>query len=61
MTDRDPDHIVTEAATWLRSQPSPPQPIVPVLRAQFGLSAVNACLAIAEARRLPVRRASDAG
>lgn len=60
MSDRDPDHIISEAAEWLRSQPSAPRLVVPALRAQFGLTPMQACLAIAEARRLPIRRASDA-
>ncbi len=55
-----PSHIVDEAARWLRSQPVPPRLAVPALRERFGLSAVEACEAIAAARGLTVRRAEDA-
>lgn len=53
-------HQITEAARWLRSQTVPPRLAVPALKERFGLSAVQACEAIAAARGLPVRRASDA-
>lgn len=44
---------IDEAARWLASlEPHQvPQPIVPALQARFGLSASEACQAIAEARR----------
>ncbi|MBU4529189.1 hypothetical protein [Hoeflea sp.] len=44
---------VDQAAAWLRSlrDYEKPQPIVPALRDRFGLSPVEACQAIAEARR----------
>lgn len=41
---------IEEAAAWLASQPMWPSPIVPALNAIFGLSAVDACAAIREAR-----------
>ncbi len=48
------------AADWLSRQIENPGPVVPVLKERFGLSAVEACEAIALARRPPVRRKSDA-
>jgi hypothetical protein len=53
-------HQIDRAARWLRSQSVPPRLAVPALRERFGLSALEACEAIAAARGLPVRRASDA-
>jgi hypothetical protein len=44
------------AADWLRCQALPVKGAVPALQARFGLSAVQACEAIALARNLPVRR-----
>lgn len=56
----DDHHQIDQAARWLRSQTVPPRLAVPALKERFGLSAVEACEAIAAARGLPVRRASDA-
>lgn len=45
--------MIDQAAAFLRGLPIDqiPQPIVPALRARFGLTAMEACQAIAEARR----------
>lgn len=48
------------AADWLSQQGQNPGAVVPVLKQRFGLSAVEACEAIAMARRAPLRRKSDA-
>lgn len=56
----DDHHLIDQAARWLRSQTVPPRLAVPALKERFGLSAVEACEAIAAARGRPVRRASDA-
>ncbi|PYE98930.1 hypothetical protein C8J35_103531 [Rhizobium sp. PP-F2F-G38] len=45
-------HPVQTAAEWLAAQPEPPAHIVPTLKDRFGLSAKEACLAIAQARGL---------
>lgn len=44
---------IDQAAVWLRglSSAEVPRPIVPALRARFGLTAGEACQAISEARR----------
>jgi hypothetical protein len=51
------DHTGTpgrvEAAGWLSAQAGSPRLSVPVLRAKFGLSAKQACEAIALARTTP--------
>lgn len=47
---------VEQAAQWLAEQKEPPHPAVPVLRSRFNLSAVEACEAIAMARRFQVYR-----
>lgn len=49
---------IRTAAAWLRSQEPAPRLAVPELRTRFGLTSVEACLAIAAARGLDVRRAS---
>jgi len=43
---------IDQAVEWLRGLPSAevPRPIVPALRQRFGLTAGEACTAIAEAR-----------
>lgn len=56
----DPPHMISEAARWLRSQTVPPRLAVPARRERFGLTPLEACQAIAAARGLSVRRASDA-
>ena len=43
-------HLVQAAAEWLAAQPEAPARLVPTLKQQFGLSAREACLAIAQAR-----------
>lgn len=47
---------VEQAAIWLADQKEPPRLAVPVLRSQFGLSAVEATEAIAMAQRFRVSR-----
>lgn len=47
---------VEEAAIWLADQKEPPRLAVPVLRSQFGLSALEATEAIAMAQRFRVVR-----
>lgn len=34
---------VTTAAQWLAEQKEPPSPVVPIIRREFGLSALEAC------------------
>jgi len=34
---------VTAAAQWLAEQKEPPFPVVPIIRREFGLSALEAC------------------
>jgi hypothetical protein len=51
-----PDHStdpVARAARWLADQPEPPRPIIPALRARFGLSAPQAIQAIRLATKMP--------
>lgn len=45
---------VTQAAEWLRSRPEhhQPSPIIPALKSLFGLTAKEACEAIAQARQV---------
>ena len=49
MTGNDHEHneAVTYAARWLAEQKSPPHPIIPRLREQFGLTSLEACEAAA--------------
>lgn len=55
-----PEHehseAVTQAAQWLADQHPEPRLAVPELRARFPLSAVEACEAIALARRFRIFR-----
>ena len=48
------------AAAWLAAQETPPHPLIPALKAGFGLTAKQACEAIAAARGTAARGASDA-
>ncbi|MFP5077032.1 hypothetical protein ACLE20_06965 [Rhizobium sp. YIM 134829] len=41
------------AAEWLAALASPPHPLIPELKARFGLTAKQACEAIAQARQTP--------
>lgn len=50
---------VEVAAEWLSRQVRGPAAVVPVLKECFGLSAVEACEAIALARGLAARRAPN--
>lgn len=43
-------HPVQAAAEWLAAQPETPAHVVPTIKERFGLSAKEACLAIAQAR-----------
>lgn len=47
---------VEQAALWLADQYPQPHPAVPLLRSRFSLSSVEACEAIAMARRFQVFR-----
>ena len=60
MTQLEPTPVENEhpaaidlAAQWLRDLPAHaiPWPLVPALRARFGLTAAGACVVIGEARR----------
>ena len=59
-TDHEHSAQIELAVEWLKSQPMPPRPAVAILKERFGLSAIEACEAIAQARRLPLWRASHA-
>lgn len=48
---------IDEAAAWLASEDHPPSPIVPALRRRFGLTAIEACMAITDAESIRGRRA----
>lgn len=52
-TCHETSEAVTQAAEWLQSRPTHrhPIPIVPALKNLFGLTAREACEAIAQARR----------
>jgi hypothetical protein len=50
MTTAPRTNSVQAAADWLRAQSFPPHPLIPALKARFGLSAKEACEAIASAR-----------
>lgn len=47
---------LVQAAIWLADQREPPRLVVPALRQRFALSAVEACEAIAMARRFQINR-----
>ncbi|OQP86029.1 hypothetical protein BTR14_13175 [Rhizobium rhizosphaerae] len=55
-----PEHsqsaAVEQAAIWLADLREPPHPVVPALKERFGLSAVEACEAIALADRMRIYR-----
>jgi len=58
MTGADHEHSdsVIVAAQWLADQRQPPHPVVPALKERFGLSALEACEAIARARQMTICR-----
>lgn len=60
MTPTPPEHshspAVEQAAIWLADLREPPHPVVPALKERFGLSAVEACEAIAWADRMRIYR-----
>lgn len=60
MTPTPPEHshsaAVEQAAIWLAEQREPPHPVVPALKERFGLTAIEACEAIAWADRMRVYR-----
>lgn len=56
MTEPASTPEIEKAAQWLADVPEPPHPIVPALKQRFGLSAVQACEAIAMAERMRVYR-----
>lgn len=47
---------VEKAAIWLADLREPPHPVVPALKERFGLSAREACEAIAWAERMRIYR-----
>lgn len=47
---------VVEAAMWFSELREPPAGAVPTLRERFGLSALEACEALAMARRFQINR-----
>ncbi len=49
--DHQHSEAVVQAAQWLADQNPPPHPIVPALRSRFGLSALEACEAVALSNR----------
>ncbi|WP_367715136.1 hypothetical protein AB2N04_14640 [Nitratireductor sp. GISD-1A_MAKvit] len=51
ITDHEHTEAIREAALWLATTPDhmKPHPIVPELQKRFGLSAREACAAVAEA------------
>ncbi|NTI03457.1 hypothetical protein G6K88_15645 [Agrobacterium rhizogenes] len=55
-----PEHehseAVVQAAQWLAEQNPAPQPVMPLIRARFGLSAIEACEAAALATKYRVAR-----
>jgi hypothetical protein len=50
---------IEQAAQWLANQDQPPKPIVPTLRQQFGLSALEACEAAALSHKYRIRRQAE--
>ena len=59
--DHESSGAIDLAAQWLATRPAggEPRPVIPALRAQFGLTAVEACQAIKEADTF--RRSVKAG
>lgn len=57
MTDRLQNPRVIEAALWLATTPDSekPHPLIPELRQRFGLTAMEACAAIAETNLIRAR------
>lgn len=51
---------VVQAAQWLADERDPPHPIIPALKARFGLSALQATEAAAMASRFRVYRSANA-
>jgi len=54
--DHEPNEAVILAAQWLADQREPPHPIIPHLRRQFGLTALEACEASALAANYRICR-----
>ena len=50
--DHERNEAVSEAALWLAAEATVPSPVVPTLRTRFGLTAVEACRAAAEASQM---------
>lgn len=48
--------VIQAAAEWLAAQPSPPHPVVPLLKERFHLSGLEACRAIAQAQQIRSER-----
>lgn len=46
---------IQKAARWLATEKTPPHPIIPALRKQFGLSATEAVQAIRESNLIKAR------
>lgn len=55
-----PTPAVLGAAMWLAGQSTPPAPLIPTLRAKFGLTAGEACAACELANTFRLRRAAHA-
>ena len=55
-----PEHFhsaaVEQVAIWFADLRDPPHPVVPALKERFGLTAVEACEAIASADRMRIYR-----
>jgi len=47
--DHQDNPAIDQAAEWLAAQPEPPRPLIPALRARFGLTPKQACEASARA------------
>ena len=56
--DHHSSGAISEVARWLASIPveKRPHPIVPMIRSRFGLSTIEACMAIKEASLIEGRR-----
>jgi len=50
--DHELSALVEVAAQWLADQNPHPRPAIPALQARFGLTPVEACEAVAMARRI---------
>ena len=58
--DHQEDARITEAAMWLSEQYPTPQPVVPIIKARFGLSALEACIVCERSQRMRTLRSAAA-